>query len=80
METLAKEQIALSGSVMGFKANKHGDIDALEVENSGQILAIKFPPHTAGAIMQEFTTGESVSLSYQEETPGHDPKGNKKTN
>jgi len=78
MDTIEKKQLTISGKLNGFKANKHGDIDALEIENAGEVSTIKFPPHTAKEITEEVMIGELVSLSYKEEKAKHDPSGNKK--
>ena len=47
METLEKQGTEVSGVVEKYLANKHGDIDALELKTANETVKINFPPHTA---------------------------------
>ena len=78
METTEKNAVALDGILIGYKANKHADIDSLEIENQGKPLKINFPPHTARTLMDAVHKGDQISVTYEEKKPKHDPKGDKK--
>ena len=64
-----------SGLVTGFKSNKHGDIDAIELDTSKEGIILRFPPHTARQIMDNVAVGQQIVVSYtKEEKPGKKPK------
>ena len=77
MEVLEKS-LVITGTIEAFKANKHGDIDSFEIEDKGKNIRINFPPHTAQAIQGIAKNGQDVKITYKEEQPKHDPKGDKK--
>ncbi|OKS87272.1 hypothetical protein [Mucilaginibacter polytrichastri] len=63
MEIVEKNQIEISGKLQGFRANKHADIDALELTNEKGTAKVNFPPHTAKAI----TTNELIAMNWNNE-------------
>lgn len=67
METITGNTITITGIVKKFKANKHGDIDALELAYHSQTEKIKFPPHTARSIMDIVNEGDEVEVIYKQE-------------
>jgi len=78
MGTLEKQSIEISGIVEKYLANKHGDIDALELKTEKEKLKIHFPPHTAKTVMHEAAEGSQVTVTYLTEEPEHDDKAAKR--
>lgn len=76
METLEEKQIKVSGTLKKFKANKHGDIDSLELVSTEGPLNIKFPAHMAKKLMDSIRPEEHVDLVYHDEKDNRD-KGDK---
>lgn len=75
MNTLKTTVSQLSGLIKGFKSNKHGDIDAVEVETDKGISNLHFPPHTARQVMEKVAIGQHIVADYTEkERPGKKPK------
>ncbi len=78
METSEKQGTRVSGVVEKYLANKHGDIDALELKTDKEHVKINFPPHTAKTIMHKAGQGSHVTVTYQADEPKHEGKDDKK--
>jgi hypothetical protein len=68
----------VSGVVEKYLANKHGDIDALELKTEKESVKINFPPHTAKTIMHKAEKGSHVTVTYETDQPKQDGKDEKK--
>ncbi len=78
METTAKEGTEVSGVVEKYLANKHGDIDAMELRTDKENVKISFPPHTAKTVMHNAEKGSHTTVTYQPDEPKNGGKADKK--
>ena len=78
METTTNDAVQLTGIIDKYKTNKHGDIDAVEIDKAGRTEKINFPPHTARAVMNVANEGENVEIIYNEDLK-KGPEANKKS-
>ena len=64
-----------SGLIKGFKSNKHGDIDAVNIETNKGEINLHFPPHTAKQVMDKVAVGQQIVADYTEKVkPGKKSK------
>lgn len=56
MELLEKQETEVSGVVKKYLSNKHGDVDAFEIQTDEKAIKINFPPHTAKTIKTNAST------------------------
>lgn len=78
MELLEKQETEVSGVVKKYLSNKHGDVDAFEIQTDEKAIKINFPPHTAKTIKTNAVEGTFATVVYQSETKKDEPAGDKK--
>jgi hypothetical protein len=62
----------ITGAIVRYTSNKHNDIDGLVVDQQGDLVDVKFPPHTARFVRDVAADGDSVHLVLQDKPqPSH---------
>jgi len=75
MKTAKQNTLEVTGTVTRFTRNRHNDIDGVIIDKQGELVEIKFPPHTARYIREVASEGNTVRLYSAEKAkpprPGH---------
>jgi hypothetical protein len=59
----AKQHIReVRGAIARFTTNKHNDIDGLVIDQQGDLVDVKFPPHTARFIRDVAVEGDTAQI------------------
>lgn len=66
MKSVKEHATEITGVIRRFTANKHFDIDGMEIEKGGEVLAVKFPPHTARFVQVVAGIGDKVKVGTDE--------------
>jgi len=76
MEKAKQNTLEVRGAIVRYTSNKHNDIDGLVIDEQGDLMDIKFPPHTARFVRDVAAEGDTVQLVLHDKSHpphhGHD--------
>jgi hypothetical protein len=56
----------VEGAIVRYTSNQHNDVDGLVIDRQGDLVEVKFPPHTARFVRDIAAEGDTVRLALHE--------------